>query len=100
MPLFSAVSFNVSTIQFNIFYTSCNFFLIKIKGLTQPAHNFPSTFPYGPILLETSRFLTYFNSAMSGLHLESENIQKFPKKPILLKKSQGRPNDVTLQVSL
>ena len=29
------------------------------------------------------RFLTYFGSAMSDLHLASGNIEKFPLKPIL-----------------
>ena len=31
------------------------------------------------------KFLTYFGSAMSGMHLASENIEKFPRKAILFK---------------
>ena len=50
------------------------------------------------------RFLNYFGSAMSDLHLGSGNIEKFPRKPILWVMiklmSWGRPKDVTLRVSL
>ena len=57
--------------------------------VTQPAHNIPRASPYGLILVEasdlgplfgprTTRFLTCFGFAMSGMHLGSGDIEKFP----------------------
>ena len=57
--------------------------------VTQPAHNIPRALPYGLILVEasdleplfgpsTTRFLTCFGFAVSGMHLASGDIEKFP----------------------
>ena len=77
---------------------------------TQRSRNVPLWYSFGQDVLDHDgtkigriRFLTYFGSAMSGMDLASQNIEKFPEKPILWKMfkltSGGRPEDVMLQVS-
>ena len=62
---------------------------LNSKETIQPAHYVPKTSHNGPTLFETSRtiigpkydilgFLTYFGFTMSGVHLASGNIEKFP----------------------
>ena len=45
--------------------------LLSYFGRDVPDHNRTK--------IERNRFLTYFGSAMSDMHLTSQNIEKFPK---------------------